>query len=163
MFKVNDYVFYGTKGVSRIEQISELEFGEKGKLYYVIKPVDEHMGTIYALVDGDKTFIRKIISKKKAKELIDNISDVDEIKLDDRKLREAEYREIEKSGDYGKWLGMLKNAYKQRQKKLDEGKKLLASEEQLFKSAEGLLMQEFAVALGMSTEEVRELIISKGE
>jgi len=161
MFKENDYVFYGTVGVSKIERISELEFGEKGKLYYVIQPVDKRHGTIYTLVDNDKVFMREIISADRAKELIEGIGKVKEINCSDRKLQASEYRELEKAGDYEKWMGMLKNAYKKRQKKLEEGKKPLSTEEQIFKAAEGLLMEEFAVAMDMSVDDIIDMIQNK--
>lgn len=163
MFNVNDYVFYGTVGVCRIESISELDFGEKGKLYYVIKPLDSKSGTIYSLVDSDKVRMRNIISKEKASELLDTIDNIEAVVLSDRKLQAVEYKDIEKSANYEKWMGMLKGAYAKRQKKISEGKKLLTSEEQMLKDAESLLLQEFALALSVSAEEVKECILKKIE
>ena len=161
MYKVNDYVFYGTVGVCKIDGITELDFGEKGKLYYVIKPVNEKRGTIYALVDSNKVMIRNIISREEAKKLLDNFGEIKEISISDRKMQPAEYKEIEKSADYEKWMGMLKNAYKNKQKKLAEGKKVLTSEEQVFKSAESLFLQELGVSLGVSEDDVRDYIAKK--
>ncbi|MGN0709116.1 MAG: CarD family transcriptional regulator, partial [Anaerovoracaceae bacterium] len=74
MFSIGDLIVYGGTGVCRVENITKPNFNEfdRDELYYVLQPLYQ-TGTIYAPVDNDKVFMRKVITKERANELIDMI------------------------------------------------------------------------------------------
>ncbi|HIT60035.1 MAG TPA: CarD family transcriptional regulator, partial [Candidatus Fimousia stercorigallinarum] len=38
MYKINDYVIYGMQGACKVKDITEVDFSERGKLYYKLVP-----------------------------------------------------------------------------------------------------------------------------
>ena len=54
MFEVGEYVVYGVKGVCRIEDITHIDISgaDKNRLYYVLAPVGDGNGRIYAPTDN---------------------------------------------------------------------------------------------------------------
>lgn len=158
MFQINDYVVYGTTGVCKIVDISEQDFGIKGKVYYTMKPIYDKDGTVFVPVDNDKISMRKMISKDEAENIVKNIPTVKLLLIPDEKQREAKYKEAIQSGDCNTWIQILKGLYVRKQENIDKGKKQLISEQRIMKAVERLLYGELAAALEMEPENVEDYI-----
>ena len=72
MFEIGEYIVYGVKGVCRIEDITHIDISgaDKDRLYYVLAPVGDGSGRIYAPTDNQKITMRKVISREEADQLI---------------------------------------------------------------------------------------------
>ena len=76
MFKAGDMVIYGGTSVCRVLGVLIPEFTKKrGTEYYELEPVYES-GTIYAPVDNRSIFMRYVMDKDKANEMIDGIPNI---------------------------------------------------------------------------------------
>ena len=70
MYEVGQLVQYGSTGVCRITEIKTQAFPDAGeRLYYVLQPLYKSC-VISIPVESDKVFLRPIISREEAEELI---------------------------------------------------------------------------------------------
>ena len=77
MFNKGDKVIYGQTGVCVVEDIAQRELIKNVKrLYYKLKPIYQQNNIIYAPAQSDKVFIRSIISREEAEELISKMPDI---------------------------------------------------------------------------------------
>lgn len=87
MFKVDDYIMYGRTGVCKVVDITNEKFinGEERK-YYVLSPIHNNNNTIIKIpLDNTKVPMRKIISKEDVTSLINDMSNMEELWIDDEK------------------------------------------------------------------------------
>ena len=70
MFQAGELLVYGSTGVCRVEEITELDHTvrDRGRRYYVLKPLWQD-GVIYAPVDSEKVPMRPVISREEAEAL----------------------------------------------------------------------------------------------
>ena len=89
MYQPGELIVYGGEGVCRVEAIGPLKLSgmKSDKLYYTLQPL-YRSGTVFAPVEG-KVFMRPVISRKQAEELVRSIPQVQERHLDGRNLRAA--------------------------------------------------------------------------
>ena len=163
MFKVGDKVVYGLTGVCEIIDICENELirGSRRK-YYVLNPIFQQNNIIYAPVDNDKLFIRNIITKEEADNLISKIPDI---------IKEIDY-DITNAEDYKRELEAHKNEslvkltaliYEKRLVAHSNKKRLNTSDEKFMHIAEHLLFGELSAALQIEYDAVEEYIKQKLE
>ena len=64
MFEVGEYIVYGCKGVCQVEEITHIDIpgSNKDRLYYVLAPLEDRNGKIYAPTDNAKVAMRKVIT-----------------------------------------------------------------------------------------------------
>ena len=74
LYSVGELIFYGRTGVCEVKEITTLKsMGEtEGRLYYILEPLYKEC-KISIPVDNDKIYMRPVISRKHAEELIDRI------------------------------------------------------------------------------------------
>ena len=88
MYNKNDFIIYGSTGVCRIEDICTPDFAKElgiDKLYYKISPV-YRSETIFIPVDT-KNYMRPIVTKEEADELIAKIPSIKESDFEGRDHR----------------------------------------------------------------------------
>lgn len=161
MFKVGDYIVYGSVGVCKVEKVGSVEFSGIGKdrQYYTLLPVYTKGSTVFTPVDNKKVLMRPIISKEEAMELIHDIQNIELLWMDDDTRREAVYKEALQKQDCKELIKIIKTTYQRKQSKLAEGKKVPIGDEKYFKLAEDYLYGELAISFGMEKEQVKEFII----
>ena len=65
MFKVNDYIMYGTTGVCKIIEIKKEKFlGRQEMEYYILEPVYSKNTVIKIPVDNTTIKMREVLSKE---------------------------------------------------------------------------------------------------
>ncbi|HIS06710.1 MAG TPA: CarD family transcriptional regulator, partial [Candidatus Choladocola avistercoris] len=113
---------------------------------------------IYFPIDKENVNARRLISESEAWNFLDEIQDIQELKVDNEKLREERYKEALNSGDRRQWVGILKTLYRRKQTRLRQGKKAASVDERYMKMAEEALYSELAFAMGKRKEEMLPLI-----
>lgn len=166
MFEKNEYIVYGVTGVCRVKDISPLEgTGMRGanqeRLYYFLQPVHAKGEKIFTPVDNQKIPMRRVLSKEEASRLLDLMPGIEELWVDNEKLREASYKTAIKSCDCREWIRVIKALYLRKQERTSLGKKLTTVDERYFQKAKENLYSELAVSLDMNEDEVEDYIINR--
>lgn len=160
MFKVNDYVVYGTTGVCQVLDIVKEEDENNDEVqFYILQPVYNNTMKIKTPTDNDKVLMRKIITKDKVLSLIKSMPQQETIWIDDYRKRNEAYKAALKTGNCQEWIKLIKTLYLKKKEKTALGKKLMKSDEEIMKAAEKNLHEEFAVVLDITPEEVIPFIL----
>ena len=158
MFVKGDIIVYGLTGVCRVDDVKPLsgvKAAEKGKLYYVLTPLYQN-GTIYAPVDSEKVYIRKIMTREQAQELIALIPGIDGEAYNNANLQllNEHYRELISSHDGEALIELTKSIYAKKKAAQEQKRKIGQVDEEYMKRAEELLFGELAAALGIEKDDV---------
>ncbi|MBQ7359014.1 MAG: CarD family transcriptional regulator [Lachnospiraceae bacterium] len=151
MFEVGEYIVYGTKGVCQVEDITTMQMGDMPKSqYYVLQPVGQKGSKIYVATGNQKTIMRKILTASEAKELVQEIPQIEELWLDNEKVREEKYKECIRTCECRDLVKIIKTLYLRKEKRIREGKKITATDERYLKIAEDNLYSELSIPLGVA-------------
>ncbi|MGI6123411.1 MAG: CarD family transcriptional regulator [Acetivibrionales bacterium] len=160
MFKVNDHIIYNNMGVCKVVDIrEEKDINDKVTNFYILKPVYGNNLTIKTPVNNTKVFMRKILKKDDVLSLIESLPDQETGWINDDRKRNEFFKATLKKGDSEGWAKLIKTIYKHKQEKSAMGKKLMKVDEDIMKTAEKNLYEEFATALNISPEEVVNYIM----
>lgn len=154
MYQVGDMIVYGRTGVCRVEGIEE----NKGKKFYALMPLYQSC-SILTPVDG-KVFMRPVISREEAQELIDALPEMETAPCEGKAMRELteHYQSSIDTHDCKALAVLTKSIYEKKRVAEREKKKFGAVDERYMKEGEALLFGELAVALDISMEEVKGYI-----
>ena len=159
MFEINDYVVYGSGEICRIEEIAERCFDGVHKIkYYKIAPKEYRNSAYYVPVENAEKEIRRLLTKEEILEIIDSIPQAEAVWYTDRNERKNYFESVLHGDDFTRLVGMIKAIYEECQKRSNDGKKLIASDERAFTTAEHIIHGEFAFVLGISEANVGEFI-----
>lgn len=163
MFKIDDTVIYGMNGVCKIEDIAIKDFGESKKEYYVLKPINNMVSTLYVPTHNEKALakLKRVLSEQEVYRLIEEMPKQECIWFEKNNERKEQYKQIIEKGDHKELIGMLKAIYLQKKKREAEGKRLHLSDDRYFKEAEKMLYDEFQYVLNIKREELIPFIFSK--
>jgi len=162
VFKVNDYVVYGSTGVCQITAIVNDSYPNRDETeYYVLRPVYNNMNNmiIKTPVNNPKVLIRKVISKHDVSSLIAAMPELETIWIDDSRERSEHFKAILRTGKCEEWIKLIRTLYLEQEEKSVVGKKLTKTDEEIMKTAEKHLCEEFAIALNISPDEVISYIL----
>lgn len=160
MFKKDELIMCGGHGVCRVVNVTgnPIDRLDKVRKYYVLEPVFEKGSTVYTPVDNDKVIMRKIMNKQEAEELVGRITSIETVWIQEEKSREQMYKEAIRTYDCHSLVQIIKTLHLRKQSRLQEGKKVLSSDEQYLRKAEELLYSEMSLALSIPKEEVETYI-----
>lgn len=160
MFKIGDYVAHYKEGVCEVMSIGKLNLScsDKKKEYYTLKPLYDAGGTLYTPVDNEKRQIREVISGEEAQALIDDMLNIETIGVTDEKRRELSYKEALLKNQCRDWISIIKTSYGRKMKRIASGKKVINVDDKYLNIAEKFLYGEFAVALGLPKDEVKDYL-----
>lgn len=163
MFKKGDYIVYDNTGICVIEDVTTIDLPgiAKERLYYVMTPYGQTGNRIFTPVDNPKMNMRKLLSKEETLALIDEMPDIEDIRIEQEKLREQEYKKCIQSCECRNWIRIMKTLYHRKQERVSQGKKITATDERYYKIAETNLYTEFSLALGIEKSELEEYIIRR--
>ncbi len=160
MYKVNDYVVY-KKDVCKVKEIRENKLN--GSSYYVLVPVFDESLIIDVPVDNKMGYLRDLLSKKQADNLIDNIVNIEPLENIDSKYIENTYKELFHNGTHEDLIKIIKTTYLRNEDRLKNKKKISEKDSDYFNQAEKYLYNELSIVYNMSFEEIKEYIIHKVE
>ncbi len=162
-FTVNDLVSYRTSGVCRIAEIKRCDFGGKQEEYYILHPIHDEKSVIFVPVDSplsDK--MNSVLTKDEANEIISaSIPEKPFDWIENDRERTAKIKEVVSSGDRERITRMIKTLRLRRKALSACGKKLRVTDEAALVSAEKVLYDEFAYALGIERDDVMPYIEAK--
>ncbi len=160
MFEIGEYIVYGSKGVCKIEDISNIDISgvNKDRLYYVMHQVENETGKLYVPTDNEKIVMRRVITKAEAEDLIRRMPEMEPLWIDDDKKREAMYKEVIRTCDYNEWVRIIKTLYFRKKERTAQGKKVTALDEKYLKAAENELYSELSLVLEIPKTEVLNYI-----
>lgn len=160
MFAPGDYIIYSGEGVCRVESIGPLDISGSNRLkeYYTLQPVYRE-GKIFIPVDTN-VFMRPVISRDEAEELIRHIPEVRGEIYENRNLRMLNeyYQSLLQTHNCEDMLVLIKAVYAKQRENESAGKKPGLVDERYMKRAEDILHGELAVALNIAKEDVPRYI-----
>jgi CarD family transcriptional regulator len=158
MFKVHDVVCYENVGICEIIDIKTMSImNQDPKDYYLMEKLyDQCELTIIKTPVDTKSIIRNIISKEDAEKMIDSLSEIEPILIDDVKKRQAMFQKLIESWDLYEWAKVIYTIYEMKNvHEISEQKKpFLYTDMKYFERAEKLFNQEIAYALQIDENEV---------
>lgn len=149
MFKINDYVVY-KRDVCRI-------IGIKDEKYYTLRLIDDNTLKLSVPITNDFGYLRSIISKEEAINLINDIVNVEVINNNDR-LIENTYKELIRSNKLLDLVKIIKTTYLRNDNRLKNNKKISDKDNFYFDKAEKYLYNELSISLNMNYEEVKKYV-----
>ncbi len=156
MYEVGSFLFYGTTGVCRVEEIclSPFDKGDTRK-YYVLKPLSRvGDSTIYTPVDEAETRIRPLISDTDAAEILKTGATLGPLSVPTDKQRRDTYRVALQSRDPREYARLL-NTVRVRRAEAQSSKRHLPDMDVDFEArAANGLYTELAVVLGKTHDEI---------
>lgn len=156
MFKVGGTVLYGVEGVCTIKEITQREIGERKRQYYVLEPLFQRKSTVFVPTDNEKlaSKMRSIVTRSEIEKIIADMPLNTLEWVDDKNTRQVCFKEIIVRGNCREVSQMAHTLHLRRAELAEKGKKLGATEERFLKTAEKMICDEFAVALGIEPDEV---------
>jgi CarD family transcriptional regulator len=160
MYKIGDYIVKSMNGVCRIENISYLDIpgADRNKMYYLLIPLEDNKGKIYAPTDVIDASTRAVMSEEDAWKLIDKMPEVEEMWIENDKQRQEKYKEVVKKCEPEALVGIIKMAYEHKNKRMIQGKKNTVVDERYFQIAENNLYSELGFVLHKNKEEIYDLV-----
>lgn len=163
MYQKGDLIVYGGTGVCRVEDVEtpELRGKEAGRQYYLLKPLYQD-GTIRIPVDT-KVFMRPVISREEAEDLIDAIPGMSAEAYHDRNFTQlaAHYQQALGSHECADLIELVMSIYAKKQYVESKKRKFGQVDARFMKRAENLLYGEFSVALGIPFDDVQGYIAQR--
>ena len=160
MFKVGDRLIYGTTGVCVIEGTCMKKIGDESRKYYVIKPVYSANSTIFAPVGKPNDLMRPLLSREELEWLLGEFSEGKMDWITDHRKRKERFGEIIKSGDRLSILKMIRTLYEKHNELLECNKRISSADENILRTAERLMNEEFAAVFDVDISSVPDLILS---
>lgn len=160
MYNKGDYVVKIPEGICKIENVGYLDISgiNNDREYYTLVPIKEKSSKIYIPTDSCKGRIRNVISKEDAIKFIKSIPDINEKDISNEKMREQEYKAAILSCDNKKIVSIIKLIYSRRQERINQGKKVTATDDRYFKQAEDVLYSELSFVLNIPKENMQQFI-----
>ena len=166
MFQTGDLIVYGNTGVCKVEGLANpnLPGVDRDKEYYVLSPLYQE-GTIYSPTDNTKVFMRPVISKDKAEELINMIPSMraQSFHTNSSQQLAEHYQGFFNSHNCSDLIELVMSIYAKKQYLLTHKHKFGQIDERFMRKAEALLHGELSVALGIPLKEVPGYIAARVE
>lgn len=154
-FNIGEHVLYGKTGVCLIDDIKKCDFLKKDILYYILKPVASKGSTVYVPVDSDLTKdMRPIITEEEIESLLCDAKGKEIEWIEDRQARLELFNSILSEGDRQKIILLIRCLYLKKQEKLLVKKNICIADENILKTAEKLINEEFSFSIGCSEKSV---------
>lgn len=164
MYKQGDHVVHATYGVCIVSEVdARLAFGgAEERSYLVLTPLGKQGGHAYVPIERED-LIRPVISRQDALSLIESIESVETDTYRDNNSRAMEdhFKKLLRENNCSSAV-LVAKTMKERIRE-QEAKKHLPSSVyvRMFDQAEGQLKNELACALGITEDEMGEILASK--
>ncbi len=157
--QTGNFVIYRSTEICKIEGFENKSFDNvTSKEYCVLVPADGGSSKYYVPREFAEAKLRRLLTKEEIEQLIDGMRGEQPEWGSTEERRKNVFNEVLSSGDYRRIISMLHSLYLEKQERLAQGKKLLATDEKAMKSAEQLINREFSFVLGIKENEVTDYI-----
>ncbi|MBR6603227.1 MAG: hypothetical protein IKK94_04345 [Clostridia bacterium] len=163
MFEVNEYVFYGSEGICKIDDIVSSPFSDvkSDTKYYVLHSLHGGNNTAYVPFDGASSLIRAVMTKADIDSLIAKIPSVELFEECPLKLLKEKYAISIRSGDPCEWVKVIKTVQNRTINGRDGGKKVSDAEKVYAENAKKFLYKEISIVLDIPCESVESYIMER--
>lgn len=160
MYQEGTLLVHPTYGVCKVVQIGKVDINraKSEQLYYTLVPLYDSKSKLFIPVDSNVIGLRPVMTKKCAEELINRLTEVEPIPVQNEKEREKEFKELLKSGDCENISRVVKTLYLRRVERAQAGKKAISLDEKYLYIAKEHLHGELAVSLGIAKDDVEAYI-----
>lgn len=160
MFQLGDQVIYGIHGLCRILELETRKIDRKLIEYYVLEPVEQPGARFYVPTQNQAAVskLQKVLTRQELDELLQAVSNNNDVWIEDENQRKLRYRELISSGDRASLIGMIRALLRHKQAQESAGKKFHLCDENFLRDAQKLLSTEFSRVLEISPEEVGNYI-----
>lgn len=155
MYNIGDFVVY-KKDVCRVTDYKKKHI--KDMDYYELVPTLD--STLKIVVPVNSSFIRNILSEDEALAIIDMIPSIGTIEVND-KMIENEYKRLLHEEGYEGLIKIIKTTYLRNEDRVNNKRKISEKDDNYFNLAEKYLYSEFAVALDIPYDKVKEYVIDR--
>ncbi len=155
MYNIGDFVVY-KKDVCKVTDYKEKHI--KDTDYYELVPILD--STLKIVVPVNSGFIRSVLSREEAENVIDMIPNVSVIEVND-KLIENEYKRLLHEGSYEGLVKIIKTTYLRNEDRINNKRKISEKDDNYFNLAEKYLYGEFSIAIGIPYDEVKKYVIDR--
>lgn len=160
-FDVGQYVVYGTNGICIVDSIELMSFtaGAPKEEYYVLRQYKNRATQFFVPLKNEELLskLREPMQREDIEDILIGFSD-DVEWVSDRRDRAEYFKSILHEGVSGRLLSMIICIYSKKRELARKGKKLSVTDTTTLKSAEKLVEEEFAWALGIEPGEVPAFI-----
>ena len=162
MFHTNDYVFYGSGGICKIVDIqaAPLEGMPKDQQYYILHSTHDRSSVMYVPVDNDRIFLRGLLSREAAEELMGQIADITEIEASNPKLLREQYQESMRRYQPIDWVRVIKTVYARIHAVRPAAKRISETERSFYETARKYLYTELSLVLDRSVQEIEQCVLA---
>ncbi|MBQ6477379.1 MAG: hypothetical protein IJI43_02990 [Bacilli bacterium] len=158
MYQADDYVLY-KKDVCKVREVKKNKMNSLD--YYILVPIDDPSLIIDVPADNRMGYIRDIISKEEAEELINNIPNIKTLENIEDKNIENTYKNLIYNGTREDLIKIIKTSFLRNQDRINNKKKISDKDSNYFNKAEQYLYNELSIALNMTFDETKEYVIKK--
>ena len=157
VFQVGDYIVYGSNGICKIEEITHPDIAaNKDQLYYVLIPQRMRDSRLFCPTDNNRVVLRKVITAEEAKELLEEVADIEPLQVTSERLRDDSYKQAMRSCDLRQCVKVMKALLIRKKEREEIGKKVTVTDERYMKLAEDGLYGELSLALGCDREVIKQ-------
>ena len=165
-FSIGQFVVYGTQGLCTVEDVKTISLSPTlpAQEYYILRQLSRN-SIIYVPIysESGKSKIRNVITRERIEEILSELHGRNMDWNYNRKERINSFREILSNGINCEMILMIRCIYLQKKKFYEAKKKLSASDDEMLRTAERIVNEEFAYVLGIREDEVGDYIRSKIE
>ncbi len=160
MYETGTMLVHPTYGVCKIVQIGKLDVKhtKNESAYYTLVPIYDVKSKLYIPTDSEGLGLRPVITKECAQELINRLSEIEPLSVQNEKEREKVFKELLKTGNCEDISRVIKTLYLRKQARLSAGKKAVSLDEKYLYIAREHLYGELAVSLGIDKDGVEAYI-----
>ena len=158
MFAKDEYVFHESGGVCRIAdiQVAPLDNMPADRSYYIVQPLHDPNSVIYVPVDSDRIFLRRLLTKAEAQELLSQIPQIAVIEAENAKALRGKYIDAMHTHSPIEWVRVIKTIYQRAQ--AARAQRLSETERSFSESAKRHLHTELSLALELPLQEIEQYI-----
>lgn len=155
MYQIEEIVVEKNSGMSRIIDIREENFGERGWMrYYVLQPFADRGATVYIPVHGGDRKIRSLHTRSELEKNREKAKKKTLPWIDSDKERQQQFIQIVKEGNMEQLFLLIRTIVGKKKELLGKGKKFRAVDERILKDAEFLVYPEVAYIMEIDEREV---------
>lgn len=158
MYKVDDYVMY-KKEVCKVKEIKTNKMTDD--LYYILVPISDSSLIIDVPTDNRMGYLKDVMSKKEADELIEKIPNIEPLQNIEDKYIEKTYKDLLHTGSHEDLIKIIKTTYLRNEDRMKNNRKISEKDSTYFEQAEKYLYNEISISLDMTFDDAKDYIIKK--
>ena len=160
MFERGAYVFHESGGICQIAdiQVAPLDGMPADRTYYIMRPMHDPNSVIYIPIDSDQIFLRRLLNREEAVELLDRIPFVRTIEVDNAKQLRAKYIELMRMHEPLEWVRVIKTVYARTHTPASRTSRISETERSFSDNAKRNLHAELSLALGVPEGDMERYI-----